>query len=443
MVKKPVRPHKGLLQKVFSILDMPGKLESGIFQEGHVREHRFFERFFFFLDRRCCIFSYFCVIASYLLFEREDLDVFKFSALTRIQGLSTADRAEIFLDGRIFDIFISGHWNHLQDKRLCKELAKLDLEKCEAEDEELMKNGVKLVPFPDPLYPEQLRQLADPPPCLYLRGSAAPLDKPILAIVGSRASTVYGLNVAETLAKDLALNGISIVSGLARGVDSAAHKGSLAAENAQIAVLGTGIEQCYPRENKDLLDKILQKGGAVITEFPPNTPPCKQNFPCRNRIIAGLAWGTLVVEATEYSGSLVTARFTLETNRELFAVPHNITTKSGIGPNILIQKGAKLVTRAEDIIDEMPPYLKEKLTRNLNVENGGDIPSSKLTKDELTVLHILKVDEETSLDTIIEASGISVGNILALLTGLKIKGLCREWPGARYTRTTSEGRING
>ena len=264
-----------------------------------------------------------------------------------------------------------------------------------------------------------------------------------MAIVGSRASTVYGLNVAETLAKDLVLNGISIVSGLARGVDSAAHKGSLAAENAQIAVLGTGIEQCYPRENKDLLEKILQKGGAVITEFPPKTPPSRQNFPCRNRIIAGLAWGTVVVEATEYSGSLVTARFTLETNRELFAVPHNITTKSGIGPNILIQKGAKLVTRAEDIIDEMPPYLKEKLTRNLNVENCGDIPSSKLTGDELTVLRILKVDEETSLDTIIEASGISVGNILALLTGLKIKGLCSEWPGARYTRKTSEGRVNG
>jgi DNA processing protein len=380
-----------------------------------------------------------------LFLERKDLaDIFKFSALTRIKGLSTMERAKIFTgDGCIFGAFVSGHISHLQDSRVCKELAKLDLEKFEREDKDLLEKGVRIIPFPDPLYPEQLRQLADPPPCLYLLGDLRPFEKPVIAIVGSRVATVYGLTVAETIAKDLALNGITIASGLARGIDTAAHKGSLAAECCQIAVLGTGIDECYPGENKGLLEKMVQKGGAVVTEYPPGTPPYKKNFPSRNRILAGLAWGTLIVEATEYSGSLVTARFTLETNRELFAVPHNITTKSGIGPNILIQKGAKLVTRAEDIISEMPSYLTEQLTRAVNNDGDVQVPGVSLSENEKKILKVLKVDEEISLDTIIEASGISIGRILAHITELKIKGLCLEWPGGRYTRKVPERSVNG
>ena len=366
------------------------------------------------------------------------MDIFKFSALTRVRSISTAERAGIFLDDELFDIFMSGHLDLLQDKKLCKELAKLDLGSCEAEDRELMKRGVRLLAYPDPYYPELLRQLPDPPPCLYLLGETAALEKPAIAIVGSRIASVYGLTVAETISKDLALDGLTVVSGLARGIDSAAHRGSLAVPGSQVAVVGTGIDDCYPKENKGLMDEILAKGGAVVTEFPPKTPPFKQNFPCRNRIIAGLAWGTVVVEATEYSGSLATARFALETGRELFAIPHNITAKGGVGPNILIQKGAKLVCRAEDVINEMPPFLREKLSGARNAGSGDDIPAGIVSEDEAKVLRFLRVDEEKSLDMIIESSGIPVGDILSALARLKMIGLCREWPGARYTRTTSE-----
>lgn len=366
------------------------------------------------------------------------MDIFKFSALTRVRGISTAERAGIFLDDELFDVFISGHLDHLQDKKLCKELAKLNLGSCEAEDRELMKRGVRLVAYPDPSYPEQLRQLPDPPPCLYMLGDSAALEKPAVAIVGSRLASVYGLAVAETLSRDLALRGMTVVSGLARGIDSAAHRGSLAVRGSQVAVVGTGIDDCYPKENKGLMDEILAMGGAVVTEFPPKTPPFKQNFPCRNRIIAGLAWGTLVVEATEYSGSLATARFALETGRELFAIPHNITAKGGIGPNILIQKGAKLVSRAEDVVEEIPPFLRCKLTAAINAGSADDIPAGIVSDEESKVLSILRVDEEKSLDMIIESSGVPVGDILSALARLKILGLCKEWPGARYTRTTSE-----
>ncbi len=181
---------------------------------------------------------------------------------------------------------------------------------------------------------------------------------------------------------------------------------------------------------------MIMRSGVTVS-FPLNAP-FKKNFPCRNRIIAGLAWGTLVVEATEYSGSLATARFAIETGRELFAIPHNITSKGGVGPNILIQKGAKLVARAEDIIDEMPPFMREKLSRNLNPAVDDDIPDAGMSEGEAKVLRVLRVDAEKSLDMIIESSGVQIGEILSALARLKIKGLCKEWPGARYTRTTSE-----
>ncbi|MCX7830836.1 MAG: DNA-protecting protein DprA, partial [Acidobacteria bacterium] len=220
----------------------------------------------------------------------------------------------------------------------------------------------------------------------------------------------------------------------ARGIDSAAHKGSLAVEASQIAVLGTGIDTIYPPENKELFDKILEKNGVVVTEFPPNTPPLKRNFPQRNRIIAGVAFGTLIVEAEEVSGSLVTGRFTLETGRELFCIPHNITTKSGVGPNFLIQKGAKLVMRTEDIIEEMPDYLKKKLIRYNNGLLEGEVLPDNLSEEEKKVLSLLKFDEERSIDALCELSGLSMGKLLSNIASLKIKGLCAEHPGGRYSR---------
>ncbi len=301
---------------------------------------------------------------------------------------------------------------------------------------------MKIISYEDPLYPQLLKEIPDPPPCLYLKGNTSVFEKPVLAVVGSRNATIYGLNVAETFAKELVLNGITVVSGLARGIDSAAHRGSLAAKSVQLAVLGTGIDTVYPPENKELLEKILTNGGAVITEFPPNTPPLKRNFPQRNRIIAGVAFGTLIVEAEEYSGSLVTGRFTIETGRELFCVPHNITTKSGVGPNFLIQKGAKLVMRVEDIIEEMPNYLKNKLIRYNNDFLEGEVLPENIGDEEKKVLKLLKFDEEKSIDALCELSGLSLGKLFSALASLKIKGLCLEHPGGRYSRKKQERKDN-
>jgi len=318
----------------------------------------------------------------------------------------------------------------------------LDFEKIKEEDEKLLAEGVKIISYEDPLYPQLLKEIPDPPPCLYLKGSFKPFEKPTIAVVGSRNATIYGLNVAETFGKDLVLNGLSVASGLARGIDSAAHKGSLAVNGAQIAVLGTGIDSVYPAENKGLFEKIIEKEGVIITEFPPNTPPLKRNFPQRNRIIAGVAFGTLIVEAEEFSGSLVTGRFTLETGRELFCIPHNITTKSGIGPNFLIQRGAKLVMRAEDIIEEMPDYLKKKLIRYNNGFLEGETLPDNLSEEEKKILNLLRFDEEKSIDALTELSGLSIGKFLSAMASLKIKGLATEHPGGRYSRKNMKGNLN-
>lgn len=314
----------------------------------------------------------------------------------------------------------------------------MDLEKFKKEDEKLLQQGIQIISYNDPLYPQQLKEIEDPPPCLYTKGNLKVFEKPIISIVGSRNATIYGLNVAETFAKDLVLNGVTVVSGLARGIDSAAHKGSLAIDSSQIAVLGTGINIIYPPENKELAEKIIEKKGLILTEFPSDTPPLKRNFPQRNRIIAALAFGTLIVEAEEFSGSLVTSRFTIETGRELFAIPHNITTKGGVGPNFLIQKGAKLVMRVEDILEEMPDYLKKKLVRyNSNSLQMNSLPEN-ITEEEKKILDLLRFDEEKSIDTLTEMSGLSIGKLFTVIASLKIKGLCIEHPGGRYSRKKSE-----
>jgi DNA processing protein len=308
------------------------------------------------------------------------------------------------------------------------------LEKIKDEDDELLRERIKIVPYSDPLYPEQLKEIVDPPPCLYLKGSFAPFSKPSVAIVGSRNATIYGLNVAETISKDLALNGVAIVSGLARGIDSSAHKGSLCVKGAQIGVLGTGIDIVYPKDNEKLFEDVLKNDGAILTEFPPKTPPLKKNFPTRNRIIAGLSWGVLIVEAEERSGSLVTARFAVETGKEVFAIPHNITSSGGVGPNLLIQKGAKLVMSVQDILDEMPDFLKSKLLRYNEQLLEIDIPSLPLSEEEFRILKLLRKDETRSIDSLIELGGLSLGKTLSVISSLKIKGLCEEHPGNRFSR---------
>ena len=213
--------------------------------------------------------------------------------------------------------------------------------------------GYELVSFLDPRHPPALKEIFEPPILLYARGDVGLLSQACLAIVGSRKPTPYGNAVAERLAADLASRGLVIVSGMARGLDSAAHRGALSADGKTIAVLGCGMDLCYPSENKKLKAEIEQKG-VVISEFLLGTFAAPQNFPIRNRIISGLSLGVMVVEAAQYSGSLITARLAMEQNREVYAVPGNVTNKNSWGPNTLIKQGAELVQDWKDVIEELP-----------------------------------------------------------------------------------------
>jgi len=298
-----------------------------------------------------------------------------------------------------------------------------------------VRSGVRLLAWPDPAYPALLREIPDPPPALYMLGSAAVFDLPAVGVVGSRLSTVYGQNVARMLGEDLARAGCAVVSGLARGIDRSAHEGALVLQGRTAAVLGTGIDVIYPRENEGLFRRILERGGAIVTENPPGTPPLPRHFPIRNRILAGICWGVVVVEATERSGSLVTARFALETGREVFAVPQNITSRTGLGPNTLIKRGAKLVQRAQDVLEEMPDHLRARLTPcpaiSTAPEEGGLPPEARL------LLSALAPDAPKTVDALCAETGMPVPSVLALLLHLKMAGLATELPGMRYARVSA------
>src|SRR5216117_317110 len=232
-------------------------------------------------------------------------------------------------------------------------------ERAEIEAEKASKLGVTIIDILEPRYPPLLREIFDPPIVLYLRGKKWNAELPQVAIVGTRRPTGYGLNCAERLAEDLAARGLAITSGLARGLDAAAHRGALRT-GATYAVFGSGLDFVYPKENRKLAD-LVEENGAIISEFPLGTPPSPQNFPIRNRIIAGMSLGVVVVEAAEYSGSLITVRLALESNREVFAVPGNITSAKSFGPHVLIRQGAKLVATWEDVVEELPHPIREQI----------------------------------------------------------------------------------
>jgi len=355
-----------------------------------------------------------------------------YSALTRLRTVSTARRAELFEDESLLMELREGRGLSNLHPALRQAVGDLDWAEAERQDLEIIAKGASLLCWKDSVYPEGLRNLADPPPALYVRGDISLLSKPSIALVGSRLSTVYGQNVARSLGEDLARAGLVVVSGLARGVDSAAHEGALAVEGGTIAVLGTGIDRVYPRENVDLFEKILRRQGAIISEYPPGTPPLARNFPVRNRIIAGLSIGVVVVEATERSGSLITARLALEGGKELFAVPHNITSGTGIGPNTLIQGGAKLVQRLEDVLEELPAKVRENLTKELLTapEKGA----GTISENAGCLLKALKSDEGLTVDELCLATGLSPREILPAALELQMAGMCVELPGARYAR---------
>ena len=294
----------------------------------------------------------------------------------------------------------------------------------------------------DGSYPSMLREIADPPITLYVKGEwQACLELPCVAVIGSRMCSTYGENASEMLARDLASRGICIVSGLARGIDAAAHKGAIRGAGKTIAVLGTGIDNVYPRENTRLVKEILDTGGAVVSQFPLGTPPLKDNFPYRNRIISGLSLGVLIVEASERSGSLITARLATEQNREVMAVPGNITSGNSYGTNYLIKAGAKLVQQWQDVVAELPSEIAASiLPPKIDQQANGHAPQPQglmpadLNENEKRIWPLLPVDDSIHIDVLLETSGLSFGDLNSALVALDIRDLIRVLPGKNYAR---------
>lgn len=293
----------------------------------------------------------------------------------------------------------------------------------------LVQKGVRLVTRRDGDYPVNLTHLHDPPPFLYMRGTLLPEDRVAIAIVGSRAASAYGRTMAQALARGLAERGVTVVSGLARGIDAEAHRTTLMAGGRTVAVLGSGVDVIYPSEHRGLAEEIT-KSGAVVSEFSLGSKPEAMHFPYRNRVISGLALGTVVVEATEKSGSLITARCALEQNREVFAVPGNVTTGRNQGPHRLIKEGAKLVETVDDILSEIAPTL---------VTTPFPIPSSPpltLEPEEERLLGVLEGDP-IHVDAVIARSGLSAARVLGMLLGLELKGAVTQLPGTHFALTSS------
>lgn len=287
----------------------------------------------------------------------------------------------------------------------------------------ILKENVKVITLSDEAYPENLKKIYDPPPFIYIKGDIKKEDNRAIAIVGSRKATTYGRLMAEKLSKDLAYYGVTVVSGMARGIDTFSHKGALSAGGRTLAVLGSGIDVIYPPENKQLLEDIF-RSGAVLTEFHFSTPPEGVNFPSRNRIISGLSLGVVIIEATSDSGSLITAAAALDQGREVFAVPGNITSRTSAGTNKLIKKGAKLVEDVADILEEILPQIEKRSGKE-------EAPRPELTLEEETIYSLLS-DEPKHIDLISRESGMTPNKVLSLLLRMEIKDAVRQLPGKSF-----------
>jgi DNA processing protein len=301
--------------------------------------------------------------------------------------------------------------------------------------------GAAAIAQDDPQYPPRLLEIYDPPLILYTRGDSEVIAKQGVAVVGTRHPSPYGVGMAERLACDLAARGLIIISGMARGVDTAAHRGALNAHGRTVAVWGTGIDVPYPKENQKLADRILATGGTIVSEFPMGTFPAPQNFPIRNRVISGLSIGVLVIEAGEYSGTRVTARCALEQGRDVYAVPGNVTNKLSWGPNTLIKQGAALVASWDDVWEALPADIRLALTppEQPASEAAGtaslfDAPN--LSPAEKRILSVLRADESTHIDQLVErlASYLSSSEIFTALFELELSSRIRQLPGKNYVR---------
>jgi DNA processing protein len=290
---------------------------------------------------------------------------------------------------------------------------------------------ISIVDILDAAYPPLLREIFDPPIILYIRGNGWDPDVPQVAIVGTRRPTGYGLNCGERLGEDLAARGIAVTSGLARGIDASAHRGALRG-GITYAVFGSGLDFVYPKENRKLAESTEEKG-AVLSEFPLGTAPAPQNFPIRNRIIAGMSLGVIVIEAAEYSGSLITVRLALESNREVFAVPGNITSPNSFGPHVLIRQGAKLVTNWQDVVEELPHPVREKILAPI-VAAMQSPAEPRLEEAEEKVWRVLSPHDAIPIDTLFGKLPMSTSEVYSALLALEMRELIRQLPGNKYIR---------
>ena len=317
-----------------------------------------------------------------------------------------------------------------------------------AQQEKMAEAGAVVITMGDPRYPQPLREIFDPPILLFARGRVELLQSLALGVVGTRRPTPYGLAVAERLSADLAHAGLTIVSGMARGIDSAAHKGALAAGGDTVAVLGCGVDVVYPSENRKLAAEIATKG-LMVSEFPMGATAFPQNFPIRNRIISGMCLGVLVVEGAQYSGSAITARLAMDQGREVFAVPGNITSKLSWGPNLLIKQGARLVQDWNDVIVDLPPesrrHLIDRGRKKILAEEGATVegepasllkePAAELDAAARRALEALRVDVAIHLDDLLEkVEDTSPSELIAALFELEMLGLVKQLPGKNFVK---------
>ena len=322
-------------------------------------------------------------------------------------------------------------------EKVAREIQNGPLEKgVERELSLLGKVGGKIVTLKEDDYPKRLRDIYDPPALLYVRGELRREDELAIAIVGSRKTSPYGRWITERIGQDLVRHGVTVVSGMARGIDSVAHMGALQGGGRTVAVLGCGVDVIYPSENRNLFTQIIEHG-AVLSEFPMGSPPEGGHFPRRNRIISGLSIGVVIVEAGSESGSLITANYALEQGREVFAIPGNVGAQGSRGTNQLIKEGAKLVESSEDILEEiLPQWSREGKTLPI-IES----PAPDLMEEE-EILYKLLGETPLHIDAIIRESQLDPGKVSSLLLNLELKGLISQWPGKCFSKKMCWGVVN-
>lgn len=363
-----------------------------------------------------------------------DSEIFYLIALSMIYEIGPV------MGRRLISNFKSAEEVFKQDERSLMEVEGIGKERARAikefskwkEPEEILRRcrllGIEVISEESPLYPENLKTLDDAPLILYMKGRPFSKDRYAVAIVGSRRCSEYGKRVAEKLSRELAGIGITVVSGLARGIDTIAHTGALKAGGRTAGVFASGLDRVYPPENKELVKKIIEKG-FVISEFPPSTKPDRENFPRRNRLISGLSLGVIVVEAEAESGALITANYGLEQGREVFAVPGSIFSKTSEGTNNLIKKGAKPVSSVEDIIEELGSKLRG--LRLLPREGHPTSSELEFSDREKAIIKIIE-QEPLHIDEIVRKSGRPVSEVSSILLELELKGVVRQLEGKRF-----------